>query len=66
MQVILNGVSAELANGLTVADVVPMVTDRTSGIAVARNGEVVPRSRWSGDVVAPGDRVDVLTAVQGG
>lgn len=66
MQVILNGVSAELANGLTVADVVPMVTDRTSGIAVARNGEVVPRSKWSGDVVDPGDRVDVLTAVQGG
>lgn len=66
MQVILNGVSAELANGLTVAELVPMVTDRTSGIAVARNGEVVPRSSWSGHVVVPGDRVDVLTAVQGG
>lgn len=66
MQVILNGVSAELANGLTVAELVPMVTDRTSGIAVARNGEVVPRSGWSGHVLDAGDRVDVLTAVQGG
>lgn len=66
MQVNLNGEPAELADGLSVADVVPMVTDRTSGIAVARNGDVVPRSAWSSFIIEPGDQVDVLTAVQGG
>lgn len=66
MQVTLNGVPAELATGLSVADLVPMLTSRTSGIAVARNGDVVPRSAWSSLIVNPGDQVDVLTAVQGG
>lgn len=66
MQVTLNGVPAELATGLSVADVVPMLTSRTSGIAVACNGNVVPKSGWSSLIVNAGDQVDVLTAVQGG
>jgi sulfur carrier protein len=36
------------------------------GVAVARNGEVVPRSAWDTTPVAPGDRIDVVGAVQGG
>ena len=36
------------------------------GIAVAVNGAVVPRSRWSQAELADGDEVEVLTAVQGG
>jgi sulfur carrier protein len=36
------------------------------GIAVALNGEVVPRSAWDATDLHPGDRVEVLTAAQGG
>ena len=36
------------------------------GIAVAVNGEVVPRSAWEATGLQPGDRVEVLTAAQGG
>jgi len=36
------------------------------GIAVARNGAVVPRSRWAATRPSDGDQVEVLTAVQGG
>lgn len=36
------------------------------GLAVARNGEVVPRSAWGTIALAPGDRIDVVGAVQGG
>jgi len=36
------------------------------GIAVAVNGEVVPRSAWETTGLHPGDRVEVLTAAQGG
>ena len=38
----------------------------SKGIAVAVNGEVVPRSAWSTTRLHPGDRVEVLTAAQGG
>jgi thiamine biosynthesis protein ThiS len=36
------------------------------GIAVARNGEVVPRSAWETTTLEPEDRIDVVGAVQGG
>lgn len=36
------------------------------GIAVALNGEVVPRSAWDATDLRPGDRIEVLTAAQGG
>jgi sulfur carrier protein len=36
------------------------------GIAVAVNGEVVPRSAWAGHALRDGDRVEILTAAQGG
>jgi sulfur carrier protein len=36
------------------------------GLAVARNGEIVPRAAWDTTVLAPDDRIDVVGAVQGG
>ena len=36
------------------------------GIAVARNGEVVPRSTWGTTTLMPEDRIDIVGAVQGG
>ena len=41
-------------------------TGERRGIAVALNGEVVPRSAWDVTDLRPGDRVEVLTAAQGG
>ena len=36
------------------------------GIAVALDGDVVPRSEWPATRVADGQQVEVLRAVQGG
>lgn len=57
-----------LRAGGSVAD---LVRDRLgdpprSGIAVAVNGEVVPRATWPDTVLVDGDVVEVVTAVQGG
>lgn len=38
----------------------------SGGVAVAVNGEVVPRSDWSERALRPGDRIEVVGAVQGG
>ena len=37
-----------------------------SGVAVAVNARVVPRSRWSAHRLEPGDVVEIVGAVQGG
>jgi len=36
------------------------------GLAVARNGEIVPRAAWETTPLAPDDRVEIVGAVQGG
>lgn len=36
------------------------------GIAAAINQRVIPRSQWDTTTVTAGDRLDILTAVQGG
>ena len=67
MNLVVNGASRTVREGASVADLVAELgfAGDGSGIAVALNGEVVPRSEW---ITALGerDRVEILTAVQGG
>jgi sulfur carrier protein len=49
-----------------VAGLVALLTAAKRGVAVAVNGEVVPRSQWAEVALRDGDRVEVLTAAQGG
>jgi sulfur carrier protein len=69
MSLSVNGAPATLPSPATVAALVATMTDSGEaprGIAVALNGEVVPRSAWDATDLRPGDRVEVLTAAQGG
>ena len=66
MNIVLNGALRDIAEDSHVADVVALVSDARHGIAVALNDTVVPRGDWQTTMLAPADRVEVLTAVQGG
>jgi sulfur carrier protein len=66
MTIMLNGKPTDLTAVATVADAVARLGSGPTGVAVAVNDEVVPRASWSTTVLRPGDRVEVLTAVQGG
>jgi len=67
MTLSVNGASAPLPSPATVGGLVATITEAAGrGIAVAVNGEVVPRSAWDATDLHPGDRVEVLTAAQGG
>ena len=54
--------------GLTIAAVVVNETGEkdATGIAIALNQAVVPRSQWENREVTDGDEIDILLAVQGG
>ncbi|GAB3140076.1 sulfur carrier protein ThiS [Micromonospora sonneratiae] len=65
-EVTVNGERRELPEPATVVELVTGSTAQTRGVAVAVNGEVVPRAGWSTTVLRDGDRVEVLTAAQGG
>jgi sulfur carrier protein len=66
MQLTVNGDAAELADGATVADLVAQRAPGHDRVAVARNGDVVPRSSWAQTTLAPGDAVEVLAPTAGG
>jgi sulfur carrier protein len=68
MKVLLNGEPRDLRAGATVVDAVDAsgAPESHDGVAVAVDGEVVPRARWGDQALAEGQQVEVLTAVQGG
>jgi sulfur carrier protein len=66
--VIVNGQPAQVEAGQTVAGLLAALGHPAGGpgIAVARNGEVVPRSAWPTTTLDDDDRLEVLGASQGG
>ncbi|RBY88723.1 sulfur carrier protein ThiS [Blastococcus sp. TF02A-26] len=66
MQVRVNGTAVDVADGTTVAGLVAARTEGHGRVAVARNGDVVPRSTWETTTLAAGDVLEVLAPTAGG
>ncbi|TYP86530.1 sulfur carrier protein ThiS [Blastococcus xanthinilyticus] len=66
MQVTVNGTTADVADDTTVADVVAERSGGHDRVAVALNGDVVPRSGWAQARLSPGDALEVLAPTAGG
>jgi sulfur carrier protein len=64
----LNGAPAELPNGASVAQAVAATGAEAQrrGVAVAVEGEVVPRGEWDSTSLREGQAVEVVRAIQGG
>ncbi|WP_406389477.1 sulfur carrier protein ThiS [Streptomyces sp. NBC_00887] len=62
----VNGEHRTVPAGTALDALVATLTTAHSGVAAAVNEAVVPRSQWSATALGEGDRVEVLTAVQGG
>ena len=68
MKIVLNGEPRDLRDGASVAEAVDAsgAPPSRAGIAVAVDGEVVPRGSWDSRLLGEGQQVEVLQAVQGG
>jgi sulfur carrier protein len=68
VNVVLNGEPRALPHGATVDDAIAAsgAPESRRGLAVAVDGEVVPRGEWDATTLRDGQRVEVLQAVQGG
>jgi sulfur carrier protein len=64
----VNGEPAALDAGARIADVLDAlgVEPGRRGVAIAVDGEVVPRTRWDSTTLPAGARVEVVQAIQGG
>jgi thiazole synthase len=68
MRIELNGEARELPAGATLADAVREsgAGEEARGVAVALDGEVVPRAEWERTLLREAQSVEVLAAIQGG
>jgi sulfur carrier protein len=64
----VNGTPTEGRDGATIADLLADlgIDAGARGVAVAVDGEVVPRGEWPARAVPRGAQVEALTAMQGG
>jgi sulfur carrier protein len=68
VNITVNGEPRRLPAGATVASVVELLSDSPGarGVAVALDGEVVIRSRWTETELREGALVEVVAAIGGG
>lgn len=69
IHIIVNGEPVEHPADTTVAEFLHargLDPDQPKGIAVAVNDEVIRKSDWASAALQEGDRVEVITARQGG
>jgi len=67
MRIRLNGEERQLPAAVRLAELQELANSSArDGIAVALNGEVVPRGTWEQREVQDGDDIEIVRAVQGG
>jgi sulfur carrier protein len=66
IRVMVNGAPREFPAPLTFSQLLDELALAGRKLAVERNGEIVPRSRFAEAHLADGDRIEVVVAVGGG
>ncbi len=66
--VIVNGAAEMLPAGSTLVDLLRQkgIDPSMPGIAIAVNEQVVRRKDWASHTLKPHDRIEIITATQGG
>jgi sulfur carrier protein len=66
IRIVLNGAPREFPAPLTFTELLHEMELAGRRLAIERNGEIVPRSRFEDVRLAEGDRIEVVMAVGGG
>jgi sulfur carrier protein len=66
MSIELNGAPTDVVDGTTLLALIEAHAGTARGSAVVVDGIVIPRSDWPSFVIGNGQRVELITAVQGG
>ena len=66
IQLSVNGSPRQVATGASVQILLGELELTDKRVAVERNGEIVPRSRFAQTPLADGDRLEIVVAVGGG
>jgi sulfur carrier protein len=64
--VIVNGIRSSVSPSATIQEIVDGLATSSRGIAVALDGEIIPRSQWAATTVGDGAVIEIVTAAAGG
>lgn len=64
--IVVNGDERQVRDGAAVADLLDDLKLPKGKVAVELNREIVPKSRFAAQALAPGDRVEIVHFVGGG
>ncbi len=62
----VNGIAHQFVQRPNVAELLEQLALKGKRIAVERNGEIVPRSRFEQEQLSDGDKLEIVVAVGGG
>jgi len=66
ISVFINGTAREFEQAISVASLIQEMGLGSKRIALERNGEIVPRSQFTQQMLADGDKLEIVVAVGGG
>lgn len=66
MFVTINGEEKEIAEGLTVADLLPLLELKAERLAIEVNRRIIRRANWQLTPLAEGDKIEIVQFVGGG
>jgi sulfur carrier protein len=66
IRLLVNGAPRDFDQSPTVEQLLASLELTGKRLAIERNGEIVPRSRFAQERLAEGDRIEVVMAVGGG
>lgn len=66
IDVVINGQPKQIEEGTTVSVLLDQLGLGERRVAVERNREIVPRAQHASTILAPGDRLELVTFVGGG
>ncbi len=66
LQVTINGDSRQFGRALAVTELLDELALAGKRVAIERNGEIIPRSRYAETRLANGDQFEIVVAVGGG
>ncbi len=66
IQLTINGQAQQFESPISVSQLIDHLALHGKRIAIERNGEIVPRSQFSQQILAHGDQLEVVVAVGGG
>jgi len=66
ISVSINGAARDFQQAISVAELIKDMKLGDKRIALERNGEIVPRSQFEQQMLADGDKLEIVVAVGGG